>query len=65
MASTIIGFGFEECVWEYEAIVTALTPAGFSRVELVPYKADPEYSGPYNLEEYIRTIDGQVVLAVK
>ncbi len=65
MASTIKGFKFEVCVWDYEAVVMALKSAGFSRVELVPYKADPEYSGPYNLEKYMKMIDGQVVMAIK
>ncbi len=59
------GFNHNVCSWDAEAIKKAFLMAGFSRVEMVPYKADPKYSGPYNLEEYIRTIDGQVLLAVK
>ncbi|XP_064398633.1 uncharacterized protein LOC135345191 [Halichondria panicea] len=59
------GFNYDMYAWDAEAIKKAFIMAGFSRVELVPYKADPEYSGPYNLEEYMKTVDGQVVIAVK
>ncbi len=65
LVTTIQGFQFESRVWEADAIVEAFLKAGFSRVELHPYKPDPEYNGSYNLSEFLKLVDGNVVVAIK
>ncbi|XP_064398645.1 uncharacterized protein LOC135345201 [Halichondria panicea] len=59
------GFNYDSYAWDAEAIKKALLMAGFSRVELFPHKSDPEYGGPYNLDEYMKTVDGHLMIAVK
>lgn len=63
--TSIQEFQFESCVWESDAIVEAFLKAGFSRVELHPYKVDPDYDGSYSLPEYLTLVHGNFVVAIK
>ncbi len=65
MVSKMDDFKFEVFVWDSAAIVKALDQVGFKSVQLLPYQSDPDYCGEYNLQKYIKLIDGRVITAVK
>ena len=65
MSSSIGEFNFNICVWDSTTIAEVLKNVGFKSVQLLPYKVDLDFCGPYNLEKYIKLIDGNVFAATK
>ncbi len=58
-------FNYSSLLWEYQTLSNALKETGFTDIELIPYTADPDYTGNFDLELYNKINDGFIVKAIK
>ena len=60
---THMDFCFDIHCWSPEVIRETMIEEGFSKVEFVPYKIDPSYTGDVDLQPYIDVTDSKIILA--
>ena len=59
------GLDINVCVWEYDAVCSALKAVGFSSIKLHPYKKSPSYKGSVDLDLFISILQGSIIVTKK